>query len=119
MNKCSICGIDLTKENQELEATIYICKECFEKARKQSDSAPFFPNEPTADEMFSELGYEKNDDGESCRYSQRTINDGVIWFIFDKTQKTITLSCCEIEASDIKAISQKIKELGWEENNGK
>ena len=76
----------------------------------------------TADEMFEELGYERAFDVSEEDIYIIFVNDAKE-ISFCKTDKTV--SCCNghdyyeryerITIPELKAINEKVKELGWEE----
>ena len=73
--------------------------------------------EPTADELFEKLGYEKFSNDEYS-FEYRKFLDGELFEIdFWKKDKTISKNyCCEmgyITTKELQAINKKVEELGW------
>lgn len=75
-----------------------------------------------ADAMFEELGYKKYDGLQSCRYVRYCdiVNGEKEYIIFSKNKKTVrfqylyTHASKSINMQELKAINEKVKELGWE-----
>ena len=74
-----------------------------------------------ADAMFEELGYKKYDGLQSCRYVRYCdiVNGEKEYIIFSKNKKTVrfqylyTHASKSINMQELKAINEKVKELGW------
>lgn len=71
-----------------------------------------------ADEMFEELGYQKEEGDKLARYVwQPKCKTYVRTLTFNKSAKKITpYNQVQINMKLLKAINEKVKELGWEEN---
>jgi len=64
-----------------------------------------------ADKMFEELGYSKiNSPYAIALYTKATIK---IWFFRDKTFMKSDFGATCIDMLELKAINEKVKELGW------
>lgn len=72
-----------------------------------------------ADELFKELGYEKSETRDTVMYKyQDTILGDKFEFqiFFSKISKLVFIKGKDgISMSELKAINEKVKELGWEE----
>ena len=70
--------------------------------------------EKTADNLFKELGYLR----EERKYADvylKTTKDLIRQFGFNKTNKSIMIDVHYITIEELKAINKKCEELGWKE----
>lgn len=64
------------------------------------------------EEMFEELGYEKDEDNYISIYVNYYDNDNAYIIKFDKTLKLV-VSNHAINMEELQAINEKCKDLGW------
>ena len=104
-------------EMEEIRMNIKNNKNC--KITINDEIISVSEKEKTADELFKELGYEKNEDIRTdlgCVYHIRVKHYVYIEFpkiIFHNKSKSISIQKDYISIKELQAINKKCQELGW------